>query len=710
MLKEYYIADGTGLGLYNNIITGKFLSRNSFEFSAQFLFTSLFSECIINTNEHMNNQSYVMAKGDNFMDNNFVVETPCTSAGCSHGHDHDHESNSKYAVPLLLAGGVILAAAIYFRNTAPLAGLALFVLSYILTGGDVVLKAVKNIAKGEIFDENFLMVIATFGAFLIGEYPEAVAVMIFYKIGEAFQDRAIDNSKKSIKALMDIKPDYANLFENGQEKIVSPATVEPGSIILVKPGEKIPLDGIITEGNSSLDTSALTGESKLREVYPGDEILSGSVNTNGLLKIQTTKTFSQSAVNKIIELVQHAGNKKADTEKFITKFARYYTPAVVGLAVLIALVPPLIIPGAEFYDWIYRALVFLVISCPCALVISIPLGFFAGIGAASRKGILVKGGNYLEALNYVDTVIFDKTGTLTKGTFAITSVIADKDFNEKEILEFAALAESHSSHPIAKSIKETWGKEISSERIKEYSEIAGQGVMVKTEKESIYLGNEKLGKLQGLEEIEVIEGKNIDADSVSVYLWINKRFAGRIILSDVIREESTATVTGLKNFGIKDIIMLTGDEKFTAEKVAKKLGITKVFSQLLPQEKLEILESNLQTKGKNQKTVFIGDGINDAPVLARADIGIAMGGIGSDAAVEAADIVFMKDNPASLLDALKVAKDTKKIVWQNIVLALGIKVVIMTFGIAGLAGMWEAVFADVGVALLAILNSVRILK
>lgn len=658
----------------------------------------------------MNNQSYVMTKGDNFMDNNFVVETPCTSAGCSHGHDHDHESNSKYAVPLLIAGGVTLAAAIYFRNTAPLAGLALFVLSYILTGGDVVLKAVKNIAKGEIFDENFLMVIATFGAFLIGEYPEAVAVMIFYKIGEAFQDRAIDNSKKSIKALMDIKPDYANLFENGQEKIVSPATVEQGSIILVKPGEKIPLDGIITEGNSSLDTSALTGESKLREVYPGDEILSGSVNTNGLLKVQTTKTFSQSAVNKIIELVQHAGNKKADTEKFITKFARYYTPAVVALAVLIALVPPLIIPGAEFSDWIYRALVFLVISCPCALVISIPLGFFAGIGAASRKGILVKGGNYLEALNYVDTVIFDKTGTLTKGTFAITSVIADKDFNEKEILEFAALAESHSSHPIAKSIKEAWGKEISSERIKEYSEIAGQGVMVKTEEETIYLGNEKLGKLQGLEEIEVIEGKNIDADSVAVYLWINKRFAGQIILSDVIREESAATVTGLKSFGIKDIIMLTGDEKFTAEKVAKKLGISKVFSQLLPQEKLEILESNLQTKGKNQKTVFIGDGINDAPVLARADIGIAMGGIGSDAAVEAADIVFMKDNPASLLDALKVAKDTKKIVWQNIVLALGIKVVIMTFGIVGLAGMWEAVFADVGVALLAILNSVRILK
>lgn len=656
----------------------------------------------------MNNQSYVVTKGDNFMDNNFVVETVCTSAGCSHGHDH--ESSNKYALPLLLAGGVTLAAAIYFRNTAPLVGLALFVLSYILTGGDVVLKALKNIAKGEVFDENFLMVIATFGAFLIGEYPEAVAVMIFYKIGEAFQDRAIDNSKKSIKALMDIKPEYANLFENGQEKIVSPANVEPGSIILVKPGEKIPLDGIITEGNSSLDTSALTGESKLREVYPGDEILSGSVNTNGLLKVQTTKTFSQSAVNKIIELVQHAGNKKADTEKFITKFARYYTPVVVALAVVIALVPPLIIPGAEFYDWIYRALVFLVISCPCALVISIPLGFFAGIGAASRKGILVKGGNYLEALNYVETVIFDKTGTLTKGTFAITSLLPEKDFSEKEILEFAALAEGHSSHPIAKSIKEAWGKEISSERIKEYSEIAGQGVMVITEKEHVYLGNEKLGKLQGLEEIKVIEGENIDTDSVSVYLWINKRFAGKIILSDVIREESAATVSGLKNFGIKDIIMLTGDEKFTAEKVAKKLGITKVFSQLLPQEKLEILESNLQTKGKNQKTVFIGDGINDAPVLARADIGIAMGGIGSDAAVEAADIVFMKDNPASLLDALKVAKDTKKIVWQNIVLALGIKVVIMTFGIAGLAGMWEAVFADVGVALLAILNSVRILK
>lgn len=659
----------------------------------------------------MSNCSYVFISEEGIrMDENFVVETDCSTSGCSHGHSHQEDSNNKYFLLLMTSGIIALLAAVLLKDINHNFRLFLFFLSYILTGGDVVLKAIKNISRGKIFDENFLMVIATLGAFLIGEYPEATSVMIFYKIGEAFQDKAIDKSKGSIEALMNIKPEYANILTNGEEIKISPDLVNIGDIIIIKPGEKIPLDGIIINGSSFLDTSALTGESVLREVFEGDEVLSGSVNVGGLLKIETSKSFGESAVNKIIELVQNAGSKKAETEKFITKFARYYTPAVVIFASLMAFIPPLLIPGAGLYEWGYKALVFLVISCPCALVISIPLGFFGGIGAASKQGILVKGGNYLEALNYVDTVIFDKTGTLTKGIFTVVDVYPEKRFSSDEVLRYAALAESFSTHPIARSIVESYSKDVDKESIIDYQEIAGQGVRVVAEDKVIHLGNEKLGEIQILGKKQNRDKGNEKKGYLSVYLWINTDFAGEIILSDVIKEDSFAAIENLKKSGIKNIIMLTGDEKKTADRVAHDLGISLVYAQLLPQEKLEKLEEILQNKKKNQKVVFLGDGINDAPVLARADIGIAMGGLGSDAAVEAADIVFMNDSPGSLLTAMKVARQTKKIVWQNIVMALGVKLIIMIMGVAGLAGMWEAIFADVGVALLAILNSVRILK
>lgn len=648
------------------------------------------------------------------MSQEFVVETQCSGSTCSHGHGQADEKTSKNRLFFMITGIIILLFAVIFKDINNTLSFSLFLFSYILVGGDVVLKALKNISKGKVFDENFLMVIATIGAFLIGEYPEAASVMIFYKIGEAFQDRAIDKSKKSIQALMNIKPEYANILIDGKEVKVSPELVNPGTIIMVKPGERIPLDGKIIKGSSFIDTSALTGESVLRQVSEGDEILSASVNAGGLLSIETNKSFGESAVNKIIDLVQNAGSKKAQTEKFITKFAKYYTPTVVLLSVLIAFVPLLIIPGAQLEEWGYRALVFLVISCPCALVISIPLGFFGGIGAASKKGILVKGGNFLEALNYVDTVVFDKTGTLTKGIFTVVDVIAETQFSSEEVLFFAAIAESHSSHPIARSIVESYSKDYSKElnksEIIDYQEIAGQGVMVKIKNKVIHLGNKKLGEKQFLAKTnEALEEKDTSG-SLSIYLWVDKEFAGEIILSDVIKEDSRKAIEDLKKAGIENIIMLTGDEKKTAERVSLELGISKVYSQLLPQEKLEKLEEILKAKEKNQKVVFIGDGINDAPVLARADIGIAMGGLGSDAAVEAADIVFMNDSPSSLLNAIDIAGETKKVVWQNIAMALGIKIIIMILGLAGIAGMWEAIFADVGVALLAILNSVRILK
>ena len=650
------------------------------------------------------------------MSKELVIDTQCASGTCNHGsqetYDHDdhhgHNHGGRFPLYFLIPGIALLIFAVLSRTYYPSLSLIAFLASYLFIGGDIVLQAGKNILQGKVFDENFLMALATIGAILIGEYPEAVSVMLFYKVGEAFQDRAVDNSKNSIRALMDIKPDIANMLIEGQEVELDPALVPVGSLILVKPGERIPIDGSIIEGSSSLDTSALTGESLLQDVGPGSEVLSGSVNTSGLLRIETSKTFNQSTASKIIEMVQHAGNKKAETEKFISKFASYYTPAVVFMALAIAFIPPYLLQMGAFNEWLYKALVFLVISCPCALVISIPLGFFAGIGAASKRGILVKGGNYLEALDQVHTVVVDKTGTLTEGVFKLREILPEKNFTIEEVHEFAALAESHSSHPIALSIRESYEGKLDINDIEKYEEIAGQGISALIKGRKIHLGSEKLIDSQGL---EAISGRSLEREPgvAGVYLWIDKIFAGQIILSDKIRKESYGLLEGLKKAGVKDFIMLTGDEEATAKSVASQLGIKNVFANLMPQDKLDLLEKNLAQRGKNEKVIFIGDGINDAPVLARADVGIAMGGIGSDAAVEAADIVFMRDNPASLIEAIEVSRDTKRVVWQNIILALGVKTLVMLLGVLGLAGMWEAVFADVGVALLAILNSVRIL-
>lgn len=582
--------------------------------------------------------------------------------------------------------------------------MGLFIASYLLIGGNILAKALKNITQGEIFDENFLMTLATIGAFLIGEYPEAVAVMLFYQIGETLQDIAVYRSRKSIKALMDIRPDYANLLINGDEKQVDPEEVAVGDLIIIKPGEKVPLDGKVIGGSSLIDTAALTGESIPRKVEAGDELLSGSINKTALLTLEVTKEFSNSTVNKIIELVQNASSRKSPTEKFITKFAKYYTPVVVYAAAALAVLPPLFIEGATFSQWIYRALIFLVISCPCALVVSIPLGFFGGIGAASKNGILIKGGNYLEALNYVSTVVFDKTGTLTKGIFKVTEVKPYDDFTADQVLEYAALAEIHSIHPIAKSIFKAYGKKINLELLEGYEEISGLGVKAKVKGKEIIAGNRKLM------EAEKIDFTPTDQVGTVVYVAVDKKYTGSILISDELREDAKQAILNLRKLGVNKLIMLTGDNKEQGEDVAGKLGLDKVYTQLLPAGKVEKIEELLAQKGKNEKIVFVGDGINDAPVLARADIGVAMGGLGSDAAIEAADIVLMTDEPGKLVDAIKIARQTNSIVKQNIVIALGVKGLVLLMGTMGIATMWEAVFADVGVALIAVLNAMRALR
>lgn len=576
-------------------------------------------------------------------------------------------------------------------------------ISYILVGYDVVLRAFRNILKGEIFDENFLMSIATFGAIGIGEYPEAVAVMLFYQVGETFQSIAVGKSRRSIKSLLEIRPDYANLKIDDQINKVSPEDVKIGDIILVKPGEKVPLDGIVIKGSSMVNTSALTGESVLREVYEGDDILSGFVNENGLLTIEVTKEFGQSAVSKILDLVQNASSKKAPTENFITKFAKYYTPAVVILALLVAVVPPLVL-DQEFYKWIYRALVFLVISCPCALVVSIPLGFFGGIGAASRSGILIKGGNYLEALNAVDTIVMDKTGTLTKGVFKVSNIITSNDFKKEEILRFAAIGEIHSNHPIAKSIKLAYGHSIDQTQIDEYEETPGYGIKAIVQGRRILVGNIKL---MNRENVEVEESHTTDT---VVYVSIDEKFAGKIFIADEVKEDSKSAIEKFHKLGITKTVMLTGDNKEVADRISKELNIDQVYSELLPEDKVEKVEQLNANKAKKSKLVFIGDGINDAPVLAISDVGVAMGGVGSDAAIEAADIVLMTDEPSKLALAIQIARKTKKIVTQNIALALVAKALVMILGVLGIANIWIAVLGDVGVALIAILNSMRALK
>ncbi|WP_160675146.1 heavy metal translocating P-type ATPase [Clostridium sp. C8-1-8] len=621
-----------------------------------------------------------------------------------HGHDHEHGGElSKARIARIVAAIVIYAIGMIF-NFGFYGELGVFLVSYILAGGDVLLLAFRNIKKGEIFDENFLMVIATIGAFAIKEFPEAAAVMLFYQIGEAFQDMAVDRSRKSIQGLMDIRPDYANLKIASGETKVDPESVEVGNIIIVKAGERIPLDGVVLKGEASIDTSALTGESIPREVRSGDEVLSGAINKNGLLEVKVTKDFGQSTVAKILDLVENAGNKKAPTEKFITKFARYYTPAVVFAALALAFIPPIIMSDHNFSHWIYKALTFLVVSCPCALVISIPLTFFGGIGAASRQGILIKGGNYLEVLNRVKTVVFDKTGTLTKGVFKVSNLDNKNGFTKEQLIEYAAYAEFYSNHPIATSIVKEYGKAIDKNKIDSFEEVSGRGIKINFNGQEVLAGN-----------IRLMEDNSIKAEKPSeagtlVHVAIDKKYAGFVLIADEIKDDSKQAIESLRRNGIEDIVMLTGDNKKVAEAVAEKLGIKKVFSELLPADKVEKLEQIFSKKQEKDAVVFVGDGINDAPVLARADIGIAMGGVGSDAAIEAADVVIMTDEPSKISTGINIAKRTSVIVWQNIVFALGVKLLIMALAAVGYATMWEAVFGDVGVALIAVLNSMRILK
>ena len=601
--------------------------------------------------------------------------------------------------PTLIIGTILYLIAVIGDFKGALA-LILFVASYLLIGGKVVLTAIKNIARGQLFDENFLMTVATIGAFSISEYPEAVAVMLFYEIGETIQGYAVNKSRSSISSLMDIRADYANIIIDGKEKKVSPETVKVEDIILIKPGEKIPLDGIVVEGESFVDTSALTGESVPRKIAVNDEILSGGINTNGVLKVKVTKKFGESTVSRILEMVENAANKKANTEKFITKFAKVYTPIVVALAILIAVVPSIFIKDALFSTWLYRALVFLVVSCPCALVVSVPLGFFAGIGGASKKGVLVKGSNYLELLKDLETVVFDKTGTLTEGVFTVTEINTNNIQKEK-LIEIAAMAESFSNHPIAISIIKEYGKEIDKEVIEEYEEIAGHGIKAVINNEEILIGNAKLMNQFNISYNEV------DSIGTVVYCAINGEFKGSIVISDKIKENAGEALINLKAAGVKKTVMLTGDNKKTAEKVGEKVNIDEVHSELLPLGKVKEVEKLLKASNKNGRLAFVGDGVNDAPVLARADIGIAMGGIGSDAAIEAADVVLMKDDINALVDAINVSKKTDKILWQNIIFALGVKVIVMVLGTFGIANMWTAVFADVGVTIIAIINSTR---
>lgn len=605
---------------------------------------------------------------------------------------------------ITLSLGIIILLIVTLSDLKPRAELILYLSSYLLIGHEVIIKAAKNILAGDVFDENFLMLIATIGALLIKEFPEAVAVMLFYEIGETFQEIAVNRSRKSIADLMDIRPDKANLKINNIIKEVSPSEVSINDIIIVKPFEKVPLDGIIIDGASSLDTSALTGESIPRNVNINDEVLSGSINQTGTLTLRVTKDFSSSTVSKILDLVQNSSSKKAQTEQFITKFAKIYTPLVVILAIAIAFVPPMFIKDSILADWVKRALIFLVVSCPCALVISVPLGFFGGIGSASRRGVLIKGSNYLEALNFVDTIVFDKTGTLTKGVFEVSKIIPNDTISEDELLKYAALAEMHSSHPIGKSILNAYNKPLDQAEIKLYEEIPGHGTKAILEDKTLLAGNSKL-----MDKFNIPYEK-CDMSGTVIYVAFNGKFLGNILISDKIKDSSKNAITTLKNKGVTNLVMLTGDNKSTAENIAKDLGIDSVYSELLPQDKVEIFEKLMNKKDKKSKIAFVGDGINDAPVLARADIGIAMGGVGSDAAIEAADIVIMDDNLSKISNGIDIAKYTRKIVMQNITFALLVKVLVLTLGALGKANMWEAVFADVGVSLISVLNSMRVLK
>jgi Cd2+/Zn2+-exporting ATPase len=630
-----------------------------------------------------------------------VLDLSIKDMDSSHDHSHEHGNFDTYELIRIVSSLILFIIPPLLKLQGGIR-LSTYLLAYFIVGYDILIRAGKNLVNRTPFDENFLMTLATIGAFIIGEYPEGVAVMLFYQVGELFQGMAVNRSRKSIKALTDIMPDYANLEKDNEIVVVDPTEVRIGDYIIIKPGEKVPLDGLVVEGESSLDTSNITGESVPRSIGVGNQIISGVINNQGLLKVKVEKEFGESTVTKILDLVENASSRKAPTEQFITKFARYYTPAVVFIALGIGILPTLFFNG-ELTDWAYRAFVFLVISCPCALVISIPLGFFGGIGAASKEGILVKGGNFLEALNYVDRVVFDKTGTLTKGVFKVTKVKAYDGYSEDEVLELAAYGESYSNHPIALSILDEYGRDIRKEYIVDYREIPGKGISVNIDEADILLGN------KGLlidNNIDFVEEESI---GTVVYVAREGRHVGTIIVSDEIKASVRDDLSSLKDLGVQETIMLSGDNGSTARKVGDLIGIDKVHGDLLPQDKVLKLEEIL-SESSGKKVAFVGDGVNDAPVLARADVGIAMGGLGSDAAIEAADIVILTDEISKIATGIKIAKKTKRIVSQNIVIALGIKLMVLGLGAAGLASMWQAVFADVGVSLIAILNSIRVLK
>lgn len=578
----------------------------------------------------------------------------------------------------------------------------LYILAYLVVGIEIIKKALRNIKRGKVFDENFLMTVATIGAFGIGEYPEAVAVMLFYQIGEFFQSYAVEKSRKSIADLMNIRPDFANVEKNREIKKLNPEDVKIGDIIVVKPGEKIPLDGNIINGNSTIDTKALTGETVPINKNESEEVLSGCINLTGVIKVEVTKEYANSTVSKILDLVENASNKKSKSENFITKFARYYTPIVVILALIIAILPPIIIKDALFSEWVYKALSFLVVSCPCALVISIPLSFFGGIGGASKMGVLIKGSNYLENIANTEIMVFDKTGTLTKGVFEVQKIYAE-EVTKEELLKITAYSENYSNHPIAVSIKKAYGEKIDESKIKETKELSGRGIIAKIENDNVLVGNEKL-----MEEnkIEYIKAKEI---GTIIYIAINEKFSGYIVISDEIKKDAKETIKSLKKNNVKQIIMLTGDRKNIAENVAKELKIDKVYSELLPADKVEKVEEILKQKSQKGKLAFVGDGINDAPVLAISDIGIAMGALGSDAAIEAADIVLMTDEPSKIVNAIKLSKKTMRIVKENIIFAIFVKILVLILTAFGVSTMWEAVFADVGVSIIAIINALRVL-
>ncbi|NJE00156.1 cadmium-translocating P-type ATPase [Thermococcus sp. LS1] len=623
-----------------------------------------------------------------------------------HGHHHDHDEDPQKTLYFIIPSLVLFAVGMllrYYYNYDNAFVLGIFVVSYLLVGWKVLRNAFINSVHGNVFDENSLIAIATLGAFAIREYPEAVGVMLFYIVGEFFQDIAVNKSRRSIKALLSLKAEYANLKVGDKIVRVKPEELKVGDIIIVKPGERVPVDGAVIGGSSSVDTSALTGESVPRTIKEGDEILSGMVNLSGLLTVKVTKELRESTISRILELVENASARKAKTEKFITKFAHYYTPAVVGLAALVALIPPLAF-GEPFSKWLYRALVLLVISCPCALVLSIPLGYFGGIGRAAREGILVKGSNFLDALSKATIVAFDKTGTLTKGVFKVTRIETRNGFSEEDILRFAALAEAHSNHPIAKAIKEAYGKEINEAQIKEHEEIAGHGVRAKINGVEVMVGNDRL-----LHRFDV-EHDTCHIKGTVAHVVVNGKYAGYLAISDEIKEDAPKAIRELKRLGVKKVIMVTGDNRDVAEEIARQIGVDGFYAELLPEDKVKVIEELEKKKAPNEKIVFVGDGINDAPVLARADVGVAMGALGSDAAIDTADIVIMDDKPSKLPKGIKIARKTQRIVWENIIFALGVKLAFISLGILGEATMWEAVFADVGVALIAVFNAMRILR